>query len=275
MKYREKLFIVIGLLVIIFLGIGLFLMARKLEQFSVAINSNIHRSSEIENYIVQNFPIFEDYLTPVKENELRKFLLMRHLAIGNQFGLSGLESDENILKNARSGLLKEQKTGGDVGFYFYNVPAKYRFVTPNTARGLAVIYRTLNQFLKTKDHNFQLKIAISSMIRPENYQQRLRNKNANASFISSHSFGVSFDIFYDDFFVSVPTEQIGNAILQKILDAQRNKIGFLLGDSLSRQFHAALHQTLIDLQNQNILYAIIEKKQKCYHVTILPQVKEN
>ena len=145
---------------------------------------------------------------------------------------------------------------------------KYRFFTKKTVEGLSVLSNRFQKVLRAKAPSLPLvKFAISSATRPAQYQQNLRNVNANASFISSHSYALSFDIFYDSFFVDLPLEEVKDS--SGALNELRRKSGFLLGEAMRRQLRAMLAETLLQLQNEGILYAIWEKNQRCYHVTIL------
>ena len=132
------------------------------------------------------------------------------------------------------------------------------------AHGLKRLTERLQQVLNRYGDYPPIKIALSSVIRPAAYQESLRRSNANASLVSSHSYGVSFDIFYDDFFVDLPGDD-------PALEPLRLRMGFLLGRSLRRQFHAVLAETLLELQSDGKVYVIWERNQRCYHVTVLPE----
>ena len=116
----------------------------------------------------------------------------------------------------------------------------------------------------------QVKFAVSSMLRPTGYQTQLRDRNTNASLVSSHSQGVSFDIFYDEYFVRLPDPAPDlSAPEAAVQEALKQRVGYLLGASLRRQFRAALTETLLQLQDEGLVYVILEKRQRCYHVTVL------
>ena len=64
-----------------------------------------------------------------------------------------------------------------------------------------------------------------------------------------------------------------NVIFKNIaeaVDAVRRQLGFLMGRARRRQFQAILADTILQLQTEGRLYAIWERNQRCYHVTILP-----
>jgi len=114
-----------------------------------------------------------------------------------------------------------------------------------------------------------VKLAISSALRPISYQKGLTKKNINATIESTHTYGISFDIFFDDYYISFPEPTTSNNVSRELQEKFRTRFGFLTGDALRRQFHSVLMETLIELQDEGMIYAILERKQHCYHVTIL------
>ena len=55
-----------------------------------------------------------------------------------------------------------------------------------------------------------------------------------------------------------------------LFDRMRTQSGYLLGSALSRHFRAALMEALIQLQDEGRIYAILERNQRCYHVSVIP-----
>jgi hypothetical protein len=217
-----------------------------------------------EREFITRVPIYEDFSTPEKEQKLRTFLLMDHLAVAEKSGVPPLESKSQIQQYVKDGTLIDARQSEDANYHYYNVPAEFRYLTPKSRKGLELIAQRFQENLKKRyaDHP-PVRIAVSSILRTLDYQKDLQRKNANASFASSHSYGVSFDLFYDDYYVKLPPPPAG------VPDELRTRLGYLLGDSLMRQFRAVLMETLLELQEERKLYAILEKNQRCYHVTIL------
>ena len=230
-----------------------------------------------ERAFIESLPIYQDYTTPAKEARLRTYLLNDHLAAAAKFGVEPVADQASVQSLLESGALLAVENTAESGFFYYNVSKKYRYLTPGAARGLEQIAQRLQQVLrervaakysaKSEDSDLAaslpfVKFAVSSALRPLAYQARLRGRNANASLVSSHSQGVSFDIFYDEYYVRLPDDAA-------VPDDVRRRLGFWLGAALRRQFRAALTETLLQLQDEGLLYAILEKNQRCYHVTIL------
>lgn len=239
----------------------LFLLSRNQIAQSREYVKNLHA---IERNFITKIPIYEDFATPQMEQDLRKFLLMDHLQVAERIGIPPVESDAEVQKHLTSGKLVAARMSEDADYHFYNVPPENRYLTPRARDGLVLI---ADRFQKNLEKRYPghppVRIAISSVLRTLNYQKDLQKKNPNASFASSHSYGVSFDIFYDDYYVKLPEPPA------HLGDEFRTRLGYLLGDSLMRQFKAVLLETLIQLQEEGEIYAILERNQRCYHVTVL------
>lgn len=233
--------------------------ANKIEEF-------LDHARRFERRIIDNVPIYEDWSTPDREAKLRKHLLSDHLAVIQMMKLEPIQDQIEVDTKVKDGSLRVLEQNRDTPYFFYNVKKENRVLAPMAADGLAFIAKRLN----TSTDGF-IKIAISSATRSIDYQGTLRTRNANASLVSSHSYGISFDIFYDSFFVSLPAMITGNTEIDRSLESLRVRVGYWLGDALRRQLHSLLAETLIQLQNEGKLYAILEKNQRCYHVTIRPQ----
>lgn len=227
---------------------------------------SIHR---IERAAIEHVPIHEDFTNPQKEAELRRYLLPAHLDAVKRAGLAELRQESDIASLKESGSLKDIPSGGESLHYFYNVKKELRLLAPFAAEGLARITGRFQQNLKKRATLPPVKIAISSALRPLSYQHGLRGRNPNAAFESSHCFGASFDIFYDEYFVSLPVDEKAAPFSRRVQEISNRRLGFLMGAALRRQFHSALMETLLELQDQGEIYAILEKHQRCYHVTIL------
>ncbi|MBL8020471.1 MAG: hypothetical protein JNM27_12450 [Leptospirales bacterium] len=239
----------------------LFLLSRSQITQSREYVKNLHA---IERNFITRVPIYDDFATPQMEQDLRKFLLMDHLQVAERIGVPPVESDAEVQKHLTSGKLVAARMSEDADYHFYNVPPENRYLTPRARDGLVLI---ADRFQKNLEKRYAghppVRIAISSVLRTLNYQKDLQKKNPNASFASSHSYGVSFDIFYDDYYVKLPEPPA------HLGDEFRTRLGYLLGDSLMRQFKAVLLETLIQLQEEGEIYAILERNQRCYHVTVL------
>jgi hypothetical protein len=186
-----------------------------------------------------------------------------------KFGLPPIHDNNQIKIFLESGKLTKVDSTPEKQFYFYNVRDEYRYLTPAAAAGLDLISERFQKNIRKRITSPVVKIAVSSAVRPVNYQKGLTEKNLNASIESTHCYGTSFDIFYDDYYVSLPEPSAENSTAKNIEEPLRKRFGFLIGDALRREFHSVLMETLIELQDEGIIYVILERKQRCYHVTVL------
>ncbi len=233
------------------------------------IDAYLDAAYAVERGFIENFPVYRDYATLEKESMLRKFLLPDHIRAAKMTGIEPVGSAEALRKLASRGILVAVPSERDDLHYFYNVRKEYRYLTPAAYRGLKEITERLQKNIRKRKDLPAVKIAVSSAIRPLDYQKSLMGRNPNATLVSSHSYGVSFDIFFDDYYVSLPVPNSRNGLSRLIMERLNRKFGFLLGDALRRQFRSLLMETLLELQDERRIYAILERRQRCYHVTVL------
>lgn len=225
----------------------------------------IEETYRFERNIIENYPIFSDWNKYNKIMQLRKYLYKYHIKIARKYGIGPISKDEKIEEYVKSGKLVE--VGKSDFYYFYGVPKKYRFLTNDTKKAVEIVAEEFNKNIAKHAPGIKVKIAVSSMLRPDKYQAVLSNTNVNAIGESTHSYGVSFDIFYEDYYVYFE-ESNGGDIEDQLYNKLRVRMGYVLGDSLRRQFSAILAETLLDLQNKGVIYAIWERNQRCFHVSI-------
>ncbi len=242
---------------------------KKIHGLQGDIKSFLTEAYKTERKFIENIPIYGDYATPSKERELRKHLLMDHIRAAGKYGVKPLTDEEEIGVNVKSGKLVNIEKEENRLYYFHNVKKRYRFLTKNASKGLRSLTVRFQKNLKKRADLPPVKIALSSVIRPVSYQKKLRGRNTNAGYLSTHSYGTSFDIFYDDYFVSIPLKAPPNERSEETLKKMRVRLGYMMGDSLRRQLRSILMETLMEMQDEGKLYAILEKRQRCYHVTIL------
>jgi len=259
-----------GIIMILTLGLifSLYYHIDYVEITSNNVKKFQNKIYKIERKFIESIPIYTDYATPSKEKELRKYLFRDHIAAAKKYGTTPVHSLDSINSFLESNKLVklDQK---DKLYYFYNVKKEYRYLTPAAARGLDTLTERFQKNLSSRADLPHVKLAISSALRLVSYQKKLMKRNSNATIVSTHSYGVSFDIFFEDYYVKLPEPENSNKLSEELIRTIRERSGFMLGDSLRRQFRSILMETLLQLQNEGVLYAILERKQHCYHVTIL------
>jgi uncharacterized protein YcbK (DUF882 family) len=262
--------------IVLLAAAGITLTSFKLKEhghYISLVNELFEKAKKMESGVIQKVPIFDDYRSAAIEGELRKHLFKDHIEVASKTGSTQIKSKEEIAELVKKGELVNIDAETDDLYFFYNVPKEFRFLRKFSYDGIKLINDTfmsnMAMYIPEIDPNLKVKIAISSALRPAEYQNNLRNKNQNAVFESTHSYGISFDIFYDEYYVSLVSPP-GAKKQDENLEKMKRQLGLTLGAALRRQFHSVLSKTLIDLQQQGKLYAIWESNQRCYHVTILP-----
>jgi hypothetical protein len=269
-----KNILIICLIVVFFLATGIFSCYIYLKKTVVRdVNTYLDTAHTMERGFIDKIPLYDDYSNPTIEQKLRTYLNPAHLEAAAKYGLDPLGQDSDIEVLIASKRLVRVEAKPESLFYFYNVRNTYRALTPGARKGLDLLTEQLQRNFQRYAALPPVKIAISSMIRPGSYQDGLRETNANATVTTTHSSGISFDIFFDDYYVVLPQPAASNSISDAVLSLVRTRMGFLMGDALRGQIRSVLTETLIQLQDEGALYAILEKRQRCYHVTMLESGK--
>ncbi|MDR3237926.1 MAG: DUF5715 family protein [Spirochaetia bacterium] len=227
--------------------------------------SAIIKESHADQSFIEKIPIYEDFVNPQREEMLRKHLFNDHYNAVLKTGMKPVHGKEEIADFVEKKLLVPVKAESGSLFFFYGVKEENRFLAPAALASLEKIAARFNERLEALQLP-RTKIALSSALRSDAYQKDLRKTNSNASFISTHSYGMSFDIFYDDYYIILP-ESNAKSVSAESAGSLRRRFGFVLGDSLRRQLRSILFETLLDMQDKGEIYAIAEKNQHCYHVT--------
>jgi hypothetical protein len=171
-------------------------------------------------------PIPEDLITKEYDKHL-------YAAEYNGFGL--IES-ENHFKN----LIEEQKlvqVDKGAGYEVMDLTHSHPFITPYSKTILEELGLAFQEL--TDDESY---FTLTSVTRTPEQQKSLRRRNRNAtSGLSSHSYGVSFDVSY---------------------------IRFNGKKSWNRKTQKKLEKILNEFQKSEKIFFIKERKQSCYHVTV-------
>jgi len=262
----NKKCITVIIILLIVVGGGSLLLNRKMS--NNLCRSVIDYRTEIyavERGVIGSTPVYRDYVKPSIERELVKYDLTMSAREAVKHGVKAMRNIEDIKSNYKSGKLVSLEKMKDRKFYFHNVRKEYRFLSPYGAEGLKLVTETFQKKLKERNPRSPLvKLAVSSVVRTVKYQKKVFGRE----FISTHSFGACFDIFFEDFFVVLPEVKGKSGSEKMMFDELRRKNGFLLGDALRRQFRSVLSETLLELQRKGVLYVFLENDNRCYHITI-------
>ena len=221
---------------------------------------------KIERDFIENIPVYSDYARPHMERELMKFDLKAHAARVVKHGTPALKNVEDINNEIAKGQLVSIDKGEENLYYFHNVQKEYRYLTQRGQAGLNLVVSRFQEKLQARKEQLPVvKLAVSSVIRTVNYQEKLFGRK----FVSIHSFGGCFDIFFDDYYVQIPVPETKGEAQEKIRKSLHSRTGFLMGDALRRQFKSILMETLLELQREGEIYVYYEEENRCYHITVL------
>lgn len=237
---------------------------RKYDMLRDETLSLVSALSVFENSVIESVPVFDDFSG--KESVLkRRFTYDEHMKSARRYGRFLSDADD-LRAAADAGEYVQLKDGGD--YYFYGVPKDLRYLAPSASAALDELAANFRKQIESKGIRGRVKIALSSAVRYADYQKNLRSRNSNAIGESSHSYGVSFDIFYDDFYAF--PDFVFSAYDAKAADSIRRKFGYLEGDALRRQFKTVLSSVLLKMQDEKKIIFVYEVRQSCFHVTVLP-----
>lgn len=122
------------------------------------------------------------------------------------------------------------------------------FLVPRASELLSVIGDNFQDSLINKGLN-QNQIIVTSVLRTQSDQKKLRRRNGNATENSAHSYGTTFDISYRRF--------------NKLEDPEGYPTEAVSPDTLKM----VLAEVLYDLKKTDKCYVKYELKQGCFHIT--------
>lgn len=131
-----------------------------------------------------------------------------------------------------------------------------------------------------------VRMAVSSAYRSAEYQARLRRRNGNASrTTSSHEFGTTYDLAWRRFYSMAPAvvdpgayapspglEQAYACLADDLRAAERTWATQMTEKFISR-FAAVLGRVLIDMEDEELVLALREWRQPCYHITVACEMR--
>lgn len=130
-------------------------------------------------------------------------------------------------------------------YHIKKLTHSYPYTTPEMAQLLNDIGFHFREKLRKKNQD-HFRFLITSALRTNESQGSLTSRNRNATTLSSHLYGATIDITYKEFF-NIQTD----AIEQNYLAAD------------------ALRETMLDMREQCRLVAVRERRQACYHFTVV------
>ena len=172
-----------------------------------------------------------------------------HLKYARQKGIAPLKSATAFQKEAEE-LVKRKKLVriSDSRYYVVNkLSHSHPYLVPEAEELLELIGKRFHAKLNHHQKDEYL-FRITSLLRTLESQKRLRHSNINATTVSAHLYGTTFDISYKNF------------IRKKLLGRKK-----VVSDS---QAVTLLSETIGELRDERKLVVITEYKEACFHITV-------
>ncbi len=220
----------------------------------------------IERNFIENIPVYRDFAKPRMEQELMKFSLKEQGTAAVKHGIKPLKNFDDIDLAVKEGKLVSIDTGPEKLYYFHNVRREFRYLTPTAKDALELTAQRFQDKIEARYKGHPpVKLAVSSVIRTVDHQEKIFGRK----FVSIHSYGACFDIFFEDYYVQLPVPETEKGALEEIRKSLHSRTGFLLGDALREQFRTVLMEALLELQREGKIYVFFEDDNRCYHITVL------
>jgi hypothetical protein len=263
---KLKLFLTWIISVAVIIALSIIIIKQKEKKLTDYVSSFQDMSYKTERGFIENIPVYRDFARPELAGELKMYDLSAHALEVLKHGIKPLKNIDDINSCINDGRLVPLNTEGNNLFYFHNVQKEYRYLTPQGKAGLELVAERFQQKLQSHKPGLPVvKLAVSSVIRTVDYQEKIFGRK----FVSTHSYGGCFDIFFDDYFVQLSAPGTGSRAEEKLRKSLVNRSGYLLGDALREQFRTVLMETLLELQREKKIYVFLEDENRCYHITIL------
>ncbi|MGN0186960.1 MAG: DUF5715 family protein [Paludibacteraceae bacterium] len=170
-----------------------------------------------------------------------------HLKHARKNGLKKPIKTNKELFNTIESLQQDGKLVKITSNKYYHIPRlthSHPYLTPEAANLLQEIGMRFHA--KLREHNLpKYKFVVSSLLRTEESQEELRHSNQQATHNeSAHYYGTTFDISYSNY----------------------KRFGFGVQD---KELEQLLTETLRELRSECRLLIVNEKRNKCYHITVV------
>ncbi|MDD4922492.1 MAG: DUF5715 family protein [Bacteroidales bacterium] len=173
-----------------------------------------------------------------------------HLEYATRFGIEPYQTNIDFENNIKSLLLtgKLKKLEDSQTYKLKKLTHSYPYLVPNGVDLLDEI--GLRFEAKLKELNIKpCYMLISSVLRTKESQNGLGKRNGNATTVSAHIYGTTFDISYKEF---LP------------LHGKQAREGFCRHD----MFRHPLAEVLTEMSEEGRCKVVREKRQACFHITV-------
>lgn len=131
-------------------------------------------------------------------------------------------------------------------YFVDNLTHSYPYLVPQAADLLSEIGQRFNDSLQARGGG-DYRLKVTSVMRTPLTVQKLRRINRNATSVSAHQYGTTFDISYSRFICD-------SINVNRSFEDLKNLLG----------------EILYDLREEGRCYVVFERKQSCFHITARP-----
>lgn len=249
----------------VIIAVSIFVIEQSNKSLVSYVKSYQDMVYTIKRDFIENIPVYRDFAKPRMEQELMKFSLNEQAAVAVKHGVKPLKNFDDINSAIKEGKLVSVDKGHDKLYYFHNVRREYRYLTPAAKEALELTAQRFQDKIQVRKEGLPtVKLAVSSVIRTIDHQEKIFGRK----FVSIHSYGACFDIFFEDYYVQLPVPETSKGAQEQIRRSLHSRTGFLLGDALREQFKTVLMETLLELQREGKIYVFFEDDNRCYHITV-------
>ncbi|GEM_PF-859919 len=212
-------------------------------------------------------------ITQAERAALRTYRNEEHVEMAQRLGISGIRSRATLDSLTQRGALVELKS---TPYYVVReMEHAAPFVTPSTRNLLELIgiqfqHTLLSQGLPP------YKFVISSATRTEEAQEELQETNINAAEVSSHQFGTTVDLLYSEFVYAPEQDTLpgGFWISRRLMEQRIYRANSNLTETKQAVLKAVLGRVLRELQREDYLLVIYERRQPVFHITLARDVPD-
>ncbi len=277
--YRKKRFLIpIGLLLVA-LGAFAFVthLAKKAEERRQIVLAERARFADyLEAQEARYLKI--GLLTDRQRGLLRRSRNATHVETAQRLGITPVAQRNDVLDHAdEAGLVDINKE--NPYYWVDDLTHSVPFATPDAAAALDSIGVRFQQKLA----EFGLppyKFFVTSVLRTEEDQQKLRGVNVNAAKgTSSHEFGTTFDLQFRAYrYAGDPASELWEPAFPFLKEEFATELAAFydrMEDRYRSRLLALLGETMIELENEGKVITVMEKRQPVFHTTVAERLAES
>ncbi|MEP0547836.1 MAG: DUF5715 family protein [Rhodothermales bacterium] len=276
--YRKKRFLIpIGLLLV---ALGAFAVVTHLakqaeERRQIVLAERARFADYLEAQEARYLKI--GLLTDRQRAQLRRSTNAVHVEAAQRLGITPVAERDDVLDQADEAGLVNVNTENPY-YWVDDLTHSVPYATPDAAAALDSIGVRFQQKLAS----FGLppyKFFVTSVLRTQEDQERLRGVNVNAAQgTSSHEFGTTFDLQFRAYrYAGDPADELWEPafpFLKEEFAAELTAFYARMEELYRSRLLALLGETMIELEDEGKLITVMERRQPVFHTTVARPLAE-